>query len=407
MSGEMTNKGSVSWREVLGDSSFAMTLLSGDDFVAPTTIWGIGDNHDLRSSSSINSQAWSGDVFMGQFGIDTLINQEIITGLATSITENEIDVSTTSDETLHFTLNATTLTPYIGWTSPNQDADLRAVASYGVGEFSINQTNYEFEELASKSYSVALAGSKELYTSESILNGVTKLKVIGDAWLARLFVDGNDNLLASLQTDVHYLRINTEGTHQIEFERGSLLTPLISVGVRNDRKDQLTNFGMELTGGFDFVDLIGLTLSGTGSMLLGGKNETQKMSLKGSLGYDYGSDDIGFTFAISPTWGHLQSEVQNSLWSSSILSSDKEIGQYTDGTQVNSRVGYGFILGEDSRKLNIYSEYEFDAQADDELLLGTSISIGANFGVDLERAGKIGTPEYTATKYQIKGRLTW
>ena len=35
MSGEITNEGTVKWREVLGDSSFAMTLLSGDDFNAP------------------------------------------------------------------------------------------------------------------------------------------------------------------------------------------------------------------------------------------------------------------------------------------------------------------------------------------------------------------------------------
>ena len=63
MSGEMTNQGSVSWRELLGDSSFALTLLSGEDFVAPTTIWGVGDNRGLSSSSS--TQAWSGDVFFG------------------------------------------------------------------------------------------------------------------------------------------------------------------------------------------------------------------------------------------------------------------------------------------------------------------------------------------------------
>ena len=56
MSGEMTNEGSISWQEVLGDSSFAMTLLSGDDFVAPTTIWGIGDYRDLSASASINSK---------------------------------------------------------------------------------------------------------------------------------------------------------------------------------------------------------------------------------------------------------------------------------------------------------------------------------------------------------------
>ena len=72
----------MTWREALGDSSFTMTLLSDEDFVAPTTIWGVGDNRGLNSSSS--SQAWSGDVFMGQFGIDALINEEFLTGLSAS-----------------------------------------------------------------------------------------------------------------------------------------------------------------------------------------------------------------------------------------------------------------------------------------------------------------------------------
>ena len=47
LSGEMTNKGAVSWREVLGDSAFAMTILSGEDAVTPTTIWGIGDHRGI------------------------------------------------------------------------------------------------------------------------------------------------------------------------------------------------------------------------------------------------------------------------------------------------------------------------------------------------------------------------
>ena len=134
----------------------------------PTTVWGIGDYQDLNSNTSSNSQAWSGDVFTGQFGIDALITQEFLTGLSASITENEIEIDTSNNEKLDFALNTTTLTPYLGWTSPNQDAELRTIASYGVGEFTIDQAKYEFETLASKSYSFALAGSKELYSSESI-----------------------------------------------------------------------------------------------------------------------------------------------------------------------------------------------------------------------------------------------
>ena len=196
MSGEMTNEGSVEWREVLGDSSFAMTLLSGDDFIAPTTIWGIGDYRDLNSSSSNNSHTWSGGVFMGQFGIDALIGQNTLTGLSASITENEIKVGADNTEKLAFTLNSTTLNPYFGWTSPTQDSELHAVAGYGIGDFTIEQANYDFEVLANTSYSIALAGSKELYSSESVLNGSTKLKVIGDSWFVRQNIDGKSNLLS-------------------------------------------------------------------------------------------------------------------------------------------------------------------------------------------------------------------
>ena len=407
MSGEMTNEGSIDWREVLGDSSFTMTLLSGEDFVAPTTIWGVGDYRGLNSSSS--SQAWSGEVFTGQFGIDTLINQEYLTGLSASVVENEIEIEIENKyaDGLEFTLNSTTLNPYFSWHSPTQTAELQAVAGLGIGEFNINQADYEFETLASRSYSFALSGRKELYTSDSILNGVTKLNIIGDSWFASNYIGGQADLLADLQTDAHYLRLRTEGTHQFSFARGSSLTPLISVGIRDDRKDQLSNFGMELSSGFDFTDPIGLNLSGSGSMLYAVENSIQKMRVNGTLGYDYGNDTLGLTFTISPQWGQTISNVQNTLWSNNILASDKEVGQYSDGTQVSSELGYGFTLGEESRKLNLYSGFEFDAKSDDQLSLGSSISIGSHLGFDIERTRAINTQESEATKYQLNGRLTW
>ena len=407
MSGEMLNEDSVSWQEVLGDSNFALTLLSEDEFVAPTTIWGIGDYRNLNSTTPNDSQAWIGNVFTGQLGIDTLIGQEFLTGLSASITENEIEVKSGNTEKLNFTLNSTSLHPYIGWTSPNQDAELRAIAGYGIGEFTINQVGYDYEVLASKSYSVALAGHKELYSTESILNGVTKLNINGNSWLTRLYVDGKDNILSELQTDAQFLRISTEATHQFEFERGSSLTPIISTGIRRDQKDRQSLFGLELTGGFDYNDPIGLTLSGSGSMLFASNNEIQKMSLQGLVEYDYGHDNLGLTFALAPAWGQTVATVQNSLWSTQILASSKEVGQYTEGTQISTEIGYGFVLGEDSRKLNLVSGYEFDAQTDDELLFRASLSIGSNLGLDFERINKVGTPDSAARKYQFNIHLNW
>ncbi len=336
-----------------------------------------------------------------------MIGQEILTGLSASISENDIKVGSENSEELAFTLNATTLNPYFGWTSPTQNADLRAVASYGIGDFTINQANYDFEVLTSKSYSLTLAGNKELYSSKSILNGTTSLKLIGDSWFARQNIDGKSELLSDLQTNAQFLRISTEATHQFEFERGSSLTPIISTGIRRDQKDQQSLFGLEFTGGFDYRDSIGLTLSGSGSVLLGRANDIQEMSLKGSLEYDYGSDDLGLTFALSPTWGQTQAEIQNSLWSSEILASSNVVGQYTEGTQIGTEIGYGFALGEESRHLNLYSGYEFDASSNDELLLGTSLSIGSNLGLDFERVNKIGSSDSATSKNQFNARLSW
>ena len=148
---------------------------------------------------------------------------------------------------------------------------------------------------------------------------------------------------------------------------------------------------MELSSGFDFTDPIGLNLSGTGSMLYAGENTIQKMSINGTLGYDYGNDNLGLTFAISPTWGQTLASAQNTLWSSNILASDQEDGQYSDGTQVSSELGYGFTLGEKSRKLNLYSGFEFDAKSDDQLSLGSNISIGSHLGFDIEGTRAINT----------------
>ena len=406
-SGQMTNEDSVSWREILGDSSFAFTLLSGEEFTAPTTIWGIGDHRNLISSSLENSQNWSGDAFTGQIGIDALIGEEILTGISASFSENDIEIDVDYDSELEFSLNSTSINPYIGWTSPNQDAEMRAVVRYGIGELMIDQTNYKTETLSSTSYSIAIAGSKELYSSDSILNGNMKLSVNGDSWFAKQYVKGQENLISDLETNAHYYNVRTEGTHQFELESGNSLTPFLSVGVRGDRKNQHSTLAMEFTSGFDFVSLVGINFTSSGQMLVANENTIQKMSANSSLGYDYGNDELGLTLEISPTWGQLQANSQNSLWSNNILASENEIGQYTNGTQVKSKIGYGFTLGENSRKLTFYSGYLFDDQIEDELLLGSSVLIGSNFGFDLEGIREISAAGDEASKLQLNGRLKW
>ncbi len=407
LSGEITNKGEVSWRELLGDSAFAMTILSGEDVVTPTTIWGIGDHRDLTSNASNHAHDWTGDTFTGHIGIDTLIGEEILTGVTASFAENDIEIDGNHDHEFDFTLNSTSLNPFIGWTSTNQNAELRAVAGYGVGELTIDQSDYSREALASKSYSLVLAGRKELYSSDTILNGITKLSIIGDSWFARQYVNGQDDLITNLQTDAQYYNVRTEGTYQYEFTGGSSLSPLISVGIRKDTKNQLSTQAIEFTGGLDYDTPIGLTVTSSGHLLVADENSIQKMSVRSTLGYDRGNDDLGVTITVSPKWGHTLASAQHTLWNSNILTNNNEIGQYTNGTQINSKVGYGFVLGEHTQTLTVYSGYEFDDQTEDELLLGSRVAIGSNFGLDFEGTRKISTRRDEASKLQLNGRLSW
>ncbi len=406
-SGQMTNEGSSAWQEVLGDSSFAFTLLSEENFTAPTTIWGIGDHRDLSSNSSEHIHNWSGTAFTGQIGIDSLIGKEVLTGISVSISENDIEIDEATDTELEFSLNSTSIYPYIGWTTPNQDAVVRATAGYGVGKLTIDQSNYNIETLASTSYSMALAGRKEFDSSNTIFNGITKLSIIGDSWFARQFVNGQENLLTNLQTDTHYYNIKTKGTHQFEFESGTALTPFISAGFRGDRKSQHSILAIEFTSGFDFITPVGLTINGSGQMLVANGNTIQSISSNSTFGYDYGNDELGLTLEISPTWGQSQTNAQNSLWSSNILASDSEIGLYSNGTQVNSKIGYGFTLGENSRKLNLFSGFKYDTQADDELHLGANLSTGSNFNLDLEGVTQLNPEGLDTTKLQFNGHLSW
>ena len=90
-----------------------------------------------------------------------------------------------------------------------------------------------------------------------------------------------------------------------------------------------------------------------------------------------------------------------------ILHDNSEMGQYYNGTQINSEIGYGFSISDSMGILTLYSGYDFDGQQNDELLMGTRVSIGSNFGFDVEGSQEIGTEGSSTSKVHFNGRLSW
>ena len=257
-SGDAINESSTTLKSFLGNSSFAISL-SEDEFAIPTTIWGLGDYQNLSSIGDGKAFDWSGDLFMGHFGIDALIRDGLLAGISASVAESEINFDSVDSNNIQFDFRTTSLNPYIGWTSSNQNTELNATAGFGQGEIGIDQKEYNYETLNSEIYTMGLSGSQVLFTSDRVLNGTSNLSVKGESWFARYNLGGKDNLFTDLHTDSHYYNIRTEAKHQFEFTRGSSLTPLIAVGIRGDRKGQQSTLAPAISSGIDFVTPIGFT----------------------------------------------------------------------------------------------------------------------------------------------------
>ncbi len=407
LSGEMTNKGEVSWREVLGDSAFAMTILSGDDVVTPTTIWGIGDHRNLTSSSSDHAQDWTGDMFTGHIGIDALINDRLITGISASVSESDVEFESTLANEIQFNSRTTSLNPYLGWTSKDQNSELQATLGIGRGELEIIQESYDNEILDSESYSFGLTGNQVLFSTDQFLAGTTKLNIKGDSWFAYRHVAGRDDILADFHTNTHHLRIRTEGTHQFSFATDSTLSPTISIGMRNDVKDHQSVLGLEVISGANYTNPIGLTVAGNGSMLIGAANQVQKVEVKSSLSYDRGTDKRGIIVEVSPTWGYIDANIQDTLWSGDILDSNFENGQYSNGASLNSEFGYGFEFLQGDGLITPISGFEVSSNQDYEYLIGTRLGLGLNANFELSGIQSKNTSGSNSSTVRLEGRFNW
>ena len=406
-SGEAINENSTTLKSFLGDSSFAVSLISSDVNAIPTTLWGLGDYQNLSSSRNNQTIDWSGDLFTGHLGIDALIRDGLLTGISASVSESEIKFDNSATNAIQFDVRTTSLNPYLGWTSQNSNSELHATIGLGQGEIGIKQESYADTVLESESYSIGLTGNQVLYTSNSSLSGTTNLSIKGDSWFAHQFIAGRDGILADFRTNAQHIRIRTEGTHQFDFATGSTLRPLVSVGVRNDVKDNQNVLGVEFTSGADYHNPIGLTIAGTGSMLVGQGNQIQKAIINSSLNYDRSSDTRGFIIEVTPTWGFVDENIQDTLWSNNILDSNFENGQFSNGISLSGEIGYGLNIFSGDSVLTPFSGIEFSDYNANQYLIGTRLGLGANANFELSGIQEQSTNWNESTKVRFEGRLHW
>ena len=405
--GEAINGNSMTLREVLGDSSFALSLFPETDGPGMATIWGFGDYRDVKSTEG-SSRSWDADVFTGHLGLDAMVGQGMLVGISAAMTESDIVHTGATEEALTFKSRTTALNPYLGWTSSDQDAEIRAVAGYGVGEIDIEQANYELQTVPNTYHTLGISGNQRIYASDSILEGgSSELSITGQTWYARQNLFGVEGFINSMQTDASHYRIGIEGSHTQKLASGSSVKPTFSIGMRGDGKNDQSIFGMEVGGRLNYTSTFGLSLIGNSSMFLIEQGEIQKWSIIGKVNYDRGNDKLGTIMELSPSYGQMQGGNSRSLWSSDILESVSETGQYMDGVHVDTELGYGLSILGDTSRLTPFGGISYSDDADNKYHVGTHLQLGSDLKFELTGTQETETTGILNQKIKLDGAFNW
>ena len=382
--------GTLALDDVLAGSSFRLPLAAanGDRAGGGPVVWGRGDRQAFENTDS--AFAWDGTVLTGQFGIDGCLREDLLTGLALSRSIGEFDYTDATGPTPvsgDYQSRMTSVHPYLGWTSP-QGLGLWATLGSGWGEIEIDDGQVG-RQMSDTSLKTAATGASGPLISDGTLiaGGTTTLRLKGEASVARVEVEGNEELIEKQTVNANRLRLALEGSHERALAWGGSLTPSLELGLRHDGGDGLTGGGVEIGGGLRYRDpAAGLTVEGGGRVLTG-QDEYREWGLGGSLRLDPGAGGRGLSFSLFPAWGVTASGV-NRLWDQDVAelaaANDRAADDNVPQMRLDSEVGYGFGAFAGQGLLTPYGRFALAGEGSRGYRIGSRFAIGPSLSLSLE-----------------------
>ena len=159
-------------------------------------------------------------------------------------------------------------------------------AGYGSGEVTL-KTAMGDRYSADTSWTMAAAGLRGDLLEAPMEGSGPALALTSDALWARTSSEKTRDLAAS-ESDVTRLRLGLEGRYRLALEGDGHLTPKLELGARHDGGDAETGFGVELGGGFAWVDpVLGLSLDVSGRTLLAHEDDDlEDRGVSAALAFD-------------------------------------------------------------------------------------------------------------------------
>ena len=402
---EDLNNGNLEWQTALAGRSFLLSSLSFNqkaeaDDTAVDDITGVDNMEDpsplstlaLWGSADFYSYAnkkegidLNGDLFSAYVGVDLKPQPDLLTGLAIAMNRSGVDYTATDDSQGTYTINITSANPYISW-SPSDSLSLWISAAYGRGTVERKEQGKDGSTTDSSNWTSFSAGTRlQLWQSPQTDDASSSSKL-------ELKLDGATAQFMDIA--VQQARLAASLSRSIPFTSGAL-TSAVELGLRMRSSDAAA---VEIAGNINWQHPRSrFSSSATARALFAGGNQ-KEWGVSGSLNFSPGTDGSGFSFALSPSFGHNSSRLDD-LWS--LNNSDLAVGNNAPDASLKGELGYGLqawdgiltpysdfsLAGDGSRTIGTgirYSRSSSDLELDLRAAQQSSASDNADWTIGLE-----------------------
>ena len=288
------NNRTVSWRQLLGGSSFLMSFGASGENSRQWNLWGSGD------IQSFDGDSHDGDIYTGYLGADLRIKQDLLTGVSVSHSVGEADYII-DDQEGKLDTELTTVLPYTRLLL-NDRTEVWAILGAGWGE--AEHTDGSVRETTDLSVALGAFGGRRMFGMDS---GGMNWAVRADASFIRLWTDEGMQTVDDLAVNASQLRLGLEASHPFILENSAMVRPFADVGVRYDGGEgENTGAGIELASGLRYDNAAsGFWLEARGRMLVlhSEDDDYEEQGFSLSAGLQPYSDGTGLSLLVSPRWG--------------------------------------------------------------------------------------------------------
>ena len=346
--------------------------------------------------------SFDGTVTTATLGVDGVFRRWL-TGVAVAYSRGEGAYSMGEVDAAELESVLTSLHPYAAYRLSDR-VTLWGLVGYGSGTLKLARQEVLSTDLSLGMGAVGVRG-EVLHASGS--GGGLTLAVRSDALWTQTSTEAAVGLLGT-RADATRLRLMLEGSRPLYFSDGSVLTPVLEVGVRHDGGDAETGSGLEVGGRLGYTLAWGLSLEVSLRALLAHESAGyEEWGASGALSYDSGRQGVGLTATLAPSWGMASGSVGD-LWSrpdTRGLAGGGALAQPVG--RVDAELGYGLAALRGRGLLTPYARVALSEGADSAWHLGTRLALRESLNVSLEATRRERKGDAAAHELALLATVPW